>query len=74
MKDSELVTAAGRGNLRAIHIRQDWKSAVTEQGGESGKVRVQCYRNHLQFNVLIKIALLYSTATSTLDAFTRPVT
>lgn len=32
-KDSEGVTAAGRGNLLAMHIRQDWKSAKAEGEG-----------------------------------------
>ena len=61
-KDSEGVTAAGRGNRLAMHIRHDWKSAKAGEG--TGNMKIRRYNHHLQFKILIKIPLLGLIATS----------
>lgn len=63
-KDSEGATAAGRGNLLAMQIRHDWKSAKAEEGEGTRNVKVRPHSHRLQLRILIKTALRCSTATS----------
>jgi len=63
-KDSEGVTAAGRGNRLAMQIRHDWKSVKAAEGEGTGNMQIRCYNHCLQSNILIKIPPLGLIATS----------